>query len=94
MAKFEVKVALRMPTRANLSLGGDILEGTISIGDVAKFRHGTDDVQLEIIKLGAIDHNIGRSDFFSLVALVFADEEEVFDPDKIPEQEITISKGT
>ena len=51
MPKFEVKAALRMPTRANLTLGGNIFDGTISVGDKAVFCYGAEDVQLEIIGL-------------------------------------------
>ena len=93
MARFDLKIALKMPTEANLILGGNILEGTIAIGDQARFRQGAEDLQLEIVQIGTIDYKIGQPDFHSHVALVFLDEEEVLDPKQIQKQEVEIVKG-
>ena len=88
MAKFEIKTSFKLSSRNILVLGGEITEGTISIGDLVWFLDENQDYERKLVGIEAIDVGIGRSNYFSHVGLVIKDQVDKIDPQSITKKEV------
>ena len=92
MAVFEIKTAFKLSGRNILVLGGDILNGIISVGDVVQFSDDQNTYNREIISVEAIDYNIGRPDFYAHIGLVIEKDIDSINPREIIMGRVPIMK--
>ncbi len=89
MARFEVKMAVKITGRELLFLAGNFIDGEIKIGDYILFHYETGDHQKQIIALEFMDFNISDlENLYYYVCLGVEDRERAFDPKKVPKQQV------